>query len=169
MAPNRRAQRLNYPLSPIPHPLVYWLQPVDEEEQAYDITSSVFVKALQGLHKYEFRGLPFSSWLFRIAKSELYQSFRDQKAKRTVSIDKVVLKQVIEDWTEDYRQQDVDRLLSKLRLLKENNGYLPYNDKSEPEAIYLFFAMSKKTFKMTTGNLYRERKISFEGAGIKLL
>jgi RNA polymerase sigma-70 factor (ECF subfamily) len=98
----------------------YIYRRVDEEEQAYDITSSVFVKALQGLHKYEFRGLPFSSWLFRIAKSELYQSFRDQKAKRTVSIDKVVLKQVIEDWTEDYRQQDVDRLLNKLRLLKEN-------------------------------------------------
>lgn len=97
----------------------YIYRRVDEEEQAYDITSSVFVKALQGIHKYEYRGLPFSAWLFRIAKSELYQSFRDQKAQRTVSIDKVVLKQVIEDWTEDYRQEDVDRLLSKLRLLKE--------------------------------------------------
>jgi len=56
-----------------------------------------------------------------------------------------------------------------LRLLKENNGYLPYNDKSKPEEIYDFFGMSKKTFKMTTGNLYKERKISFEKAGIKLL
>jgi predicted RNA-binding protein (virulence factor B family) len=56
-----------------------------------------------------------------------------------------------------------------LRLLKENNGYLPYHDKSDPEEIYLFFAMSKKTFKMTTGNLYRERKISFEEGGIKLV
>jgi uncharacterized protein len=55
-----------------------------------------------------------------------------------------------------------------LRLLKENNGYLPYHDKSDPEEIYLFFAMSKKTFKMTTGNLYRERKISFEKDGIRL-
>jgi uncharacterized protein len=55
-----------------------------------------------------------------------------------------------------------------LRLLKENNGYLPYHDKSDPEEIYLFFAMSKKTFKMTTGNLYRERKISFVDGGIKL-
>jgi uncharacterized protein len=55
-----------------------------------------------------------------------------------------------------------------LRLLKENNGYLPYHDKSDPEEIYLFFAMSKKTFKMTTGNLYRERKISFEEGGIRL-
>lgn len=56
-----------------------------------------------------------------------------------------------------------------LRLLGENNGYLPYNDKSKPEDIYDFFGMSKKTFKMTTGNLYKERKISFEKTGIKLL
>jgi predicted RNA-binding protein (virulence factor B family) len=55
-----------------------------------------------------------------------------------------------------------------LRLLQENNGYLPYNDKSDPEEIYSFFGMSKKTFKMTTGNLYRNRKIIFTQTGIKL-
>jgi len=55
-----------------------------------------------------------------------------------------------------------------LRLLKENDGYLPYYDKSDPEEIYSFFGMSKKTFKMTTGNLYKQRKISFEKTGIKL-
>jgi len=56
-----------------------------------------------------------------------------------------------------------------LRLLKENDGYLPYHDKSDPEEIYSFFGMSKKTFKMTTGNLYKQRKISFEKDGIKLI
>ncbi len=56
-----------------------------------------------------------------------------------------------------------------LRLLNENNGYLPYYDKSDPEEIYSFFGMSKKTFKMTTGNLYKQRKISFEKTGIKLV
>lgn len=56
-----------------------------------------------------------------------------------------------------------------LRLLKENDGYLPYHDKSDPEEIYTFFGMSKKTFKMTTGNLYKQRKISFEKDGIRLL
>ena len=55
-----------------------------------------------------------------------------------------------------------------LRLLEEGKGFLPYNDKSDPEAIYIFFGMSKKTFKMTTGNLYRERKIIFTEGGIKL-
>jgi len=56
-----------------------------------------------------------------------------------------------------------------LRLLQENNGYLPYHDKSAPEDIYDFFGMSKKTFKMTTGNLFKQRKISFEKTGIKLI
>ena len=55
-----------------------------------------------------------------------------------------------------------------LRLLKENNGYLPYNDKSAPEDIYGFFEMSKKSFKMAVGNLYREKKITLEQTGIKI-
>ena len=56
-----------------------------------------------------------------------------------------------------------------MRLLQENNGYLPYNDKSSPEDIYAFFGMSKKTFKMTTGNLYKNRKIRFTQTGIQLV
>ena len=56
-----------------------------------------------------------------------------------------------------------------LRLLKENDGFLPYHDKSDPEEIYSFFGMSKKTFKMTTGNLYKQRKLAFEKDGIRLL
>ena len=56
-----------------------------------------------------------------------------------------------------------------IRLLKENDGYLPYYDKSDPDEIYEFFGMSKKTFKMTLGNLYRQKKISLEKTGIRLL
>ncbi len=55
------------------------------------------------------------------------------------------------------------------RLLNESNGYLPYNDKSGPGEIYAFFGMSKKTFKMATGNLYKQKKIDFTQTGIKLL
>lgn len=56
-----------------------------------------------------------------------------------------------------------------LRLLAENDGYLPYHDKSDPQEIYDFFGMSKKTFKMTTGNLYRQKKITFTKTGIQLI
>ena len=56
-----------------------------------------------------------------------------------------------------------------IRLLKENDGYLPYYDKSEPDDIYSFFSMSKKTFKMTIGNLYKQKKLSLEKTGIRLI
>jgi predicted RNA-binding protein (virulence factor B family) len=63
-------------------------------------------------------------------------------------------------------EDEADKILN---LLNDHNGYLPYNDKSDPEEIYSFFGMSKKTFKMTTGNLYKQRKIEFTKTGIKLI
>ncbi len=56
-----------------------------------------------------------------------------------------------------------------LRLLRSHGGFLPYHDKSAPEEIYGFFEMSKKTFKMATGKLFRERMISFAPEGIRLV
>ncbi len=61
---------------------------------------------------------------------------------------------------------ETDRLLE---LLREHNGYLPYNDKSSPEEIYNFFGVSKKTFKMTVGSLYKDRKVELTQTGIKLI
>ncbi len=98
----------------------YVYKRVDDEEAAYDITSCVFVKALASLPKYEFRGVPFSSWLFRIAKSELYQSFRDKKAQRTVSLDSVTIVQFIDELNEDFSEEQRITLLSSLKLLKDH-------------------------------------------------
>jgi uncharacterized protein len=56
-----------------------------------------------------------------------------------------------------------------LMLLRENDGFLPYHDKSSPEELYSFFSMSKKTFKMATGALYKQRKIELISNGIKLI
>lgn len=55
-----------------------------------------------------------------------------------------------------------------IRLLHENGGFLPYHDKSDPEDIYEFFGMSKKTFKMSVGSLYKQKRITLEKNGIKL-
>jgi RNA polymerase sigma-70 factor (ECF subfamily) len=80
----------------------------------------VFIKALTNLPKYEYRGIPFSSWLFRIAKSELYQSFRDKKARRTVSIDSMQIGKVMEEFQIDESEHKREVLLKVLPLLKES-------------------------------------------------
>lgn len=56
-----------------------------------------------------------------------------------------------------------------LELLRSHDGYLPYNDKSNPEEIRDFFGMSKKIFKMTTGGLFKAGKIEFTQTGIRLV
>jgi RNA polymerase sigma-70 factor (ECF subfamily) len=98
----------------------YIFRRIDDIEAAYDITSQVFVKAIGALPKFEYRGVPFSSWLFRIAKSELYQFFRDSKAKRTVSIDSVRIAEVMDEFLDDHSENDRERLLKVLPLLKED-------------------------------------------------
>lgn len=56
-----------------------------------------------------------------------------------------------------------------LELLESYGNHLPYNDKSDPEEIYNFFKISKKTFKMAIGKLYKQQKIMIDDSGIRLL
>nr|WP_319397807.1 S1-like domain-containing RNA-binding protein [uncultured Carboxylicivirga sp.] len=56
-----------------------------------------------------------------------------------------------------------------LNLLKERGGYLAVSDKSPAELIYKMFKMSKKSFKKAIGTLYKQRIITIEEEGIKLI
>ncbi len=94
---------------------------MNDEELSFDVTAQVFIKALQNIQKYEFRGLPFSSWLYRIAKSELYQAFRDQKAQRTVSIETMHVELFLEDFVEDFSDDYKQILLASISELKEGD------------------------------------------------
>lgn len=56
-----------------------------------------------------------------------------------------------------------------LDKLKSADGFLPLNDKSSPEEITAQLEMSKKTFKKAIGGLYREKQITIEDDGIRLV
>lgn len=58
-----------------------------------------------------------------------------------------------------------DQILQKLTAA---NGELPLSDKSEPEAIYAAFGVSKKVFKQAIGGLMKDGKISIEPQKIVL-
>lgn len=57
------------------------------EAVAGDLTQQTFLKAMANISKYEDRGLPFCSWLYRIAQNEVSMFFRAQKTIQTVDID----------------------------------------------------------------------------------
>lgn len=96
----------------------YVYQRMDDMDLANDVTSQIFIKALQNIHKYEFRGVPFSSWLYRIAKSELNQAFRDNLAVQTVNIDTQNISQFIDDFEEDDLEENKAKLKKALAGLK---------------------------------------------------
>lgn len=102
----------------------YVYQRMDDEDMAFDVTSQVFMKAIKNLHKYEFRGVPFASWLYRIAKSELYQAFRDSKADRVVNIDTIQIANLIDEFDNEDNEENVQRLLNCLSQLKEDDMQL---------------------------------------------
>lgn len=58
-----------------------------DESRAGDICSQVFMKAMQKLHKYTFKGVPFSAWLFRIASNEVAQYYRKNAKNRVVVLE----------------------------------------------------------------------------------
>jgi hypothetical protein len=59
--------------------------------------------------------------------------------------------------------------LKVIDLLKENNGFIALNSKSDAEAIMKVFALSKKSFKRTLTSLIEQKKILLEGEGIRLV
>ncbi len=62
-----------------------------------------------------------------------------------------------------------DEAQTILDALHAHKGFLPYHDKSDAADIVKVFGMSKKTFKMTIGGLYKEKRIAIESDGIRLL
>jgi RNA polymerase sigma-70 factor (ECF subfamily) len=62
---------------------------VGRSQEAEDLTERVFMQALESLPRYEFRGAPFSAWLFRIAHNLVANWHRDTGRHPTTSVDEV--------------------------------------------------------------------------------
>jgi RNA polymerase sigma-70 factor, ECF subfamily len=99
---------------------------------AEDLTEEIFIRAWRALPKYDERGLPFSAFLFRIARNSLIDYYRQRKAVTSiedmelqsreagpedavdVKIENHDLRKTIAELREDYRNVLVFRFLSGL-------------------------------------------------------
>lgn len=78
----------------------------DDESLSGDIAQQVFLKAMQNIDRFEFRGTPFLSWLFRIANNEVMQYYRDVKKVRVVCIDQEGLQDLM---GEEDNRMDIEK------------------------------------------------------------
>ena len=60
---------------------------VREPAVADDLTSEVFLRALEGLPRFEDRGISLSAWLYRIAHDRTVDHFRRQARRPTLPLD----------------------------------------------------------------------------------
>jgi hypothetical protein len=65
-----------------------------------------------------------------------------------------------------FKRTIVTNEIKILNALKDNNGFLPLHDKSEPDEIKYTLGMSKKAFKNAVGGLFRQKLITISEEGI---
>jgi RNA polymerase sigma-70 factor, ECF subfamily len=64
----------------------YFFFRVQDRATAEDLTGEVFVKMVEGLPRYEERGVPISAWLFRIAHDRMVDHHRRSVHRQTEEI-----------------------------------------------------------------------------------
>lgn len=116
-----------------------------------------------------FRALMDERWLGVLYHSEVFRPLR--------SGDEVTgyLKKVREDGKVDLILQppgiqgrdDVGRKI--LEKLEASGGFLALTEKSAPDEIYHHFGVSKKQFKIALGGIYKQKLVTLEADGIRLL
>ena len=93
---------------------------VGTHHEAEDITAQTFQQALQALPAYEWRGLPFGAWLFRIAGNIINR--RGRTSGREVAVEDVTVFSGYEETDDDpadlaWRSEEAGELAEKITRL----------------------------------------------------
>ena len=65
----------------------YIVLKIGDRTEAEDMTQQVFLNALQSISSYKWKGMPFTSWLYRIAHNQVVDYFRKKSKHATVPLD----------------------------------------------------------------------------------
>jgi len=91
---------------------------IGDEMEAEDLTQQVFLNALRSISSFRWKGIPFSAWLFRIARNQAVDYLR--KKKRTAApLDESLASSGDSPQLAAERKLDIERLLSATKQLTE--------------------------------------------------
>ena len=124
------------------------------------------------LSRFEYKGVPFSSWLYKIAFNELNQAFRANKVKRTINIDSTSVHEIIEEMEEgkeDYKPllrsainslSDTDLNLVEMRFFekrpfKEIGNILEITESNAKVKLYRVLDKLREMMPVNTNNYER--------------
>ena len=95
-------------------------------EDAEDLTARTFQRALLHIHNYQDKGIPFSAWLYRIARNLVSNWHRDQGRRHMIALDDIVHWKSGDGSPEQLIQliENEDQLLECIRRLPEDRQEL---------------------------------------------
>lgn len=89
----------------------------DDEDLSADLCSQTFLNALRHVGRYEFRGYPFSAWLYKIATNEVNKHYRKQKKEKVFSIEEIRIRELIDQANVEWDDELIARLMGYLKEL----------------------------------------------------
>lgn len=89
----------------------------DDEDLTADLCSQTFLNALNNIQKFEFRGVPFSAWLYRIASNEVNKHYRKIKRDKVFSIEEIKVRELMPPADEGDHEDLLKKMVEYLREL----------------------------------------------------
>src|SRR5690606_40281561 len=89
----------------------------DDVQLAAELTSHTFLNALRNAASFEYRGIPVSAWIYRIASNEVNKHYRRLKRERVFSLEEEKVRELMEASDEGRDEELVNRLLEYMKDL----------------------------------------------------
>ncbi len=87
---------------------------VSHREEAEDLTHQVFLSSWQNINKYEFKGFPFSSLLYQIARNRVIDYYRTKKKN-------ISLENIAEPGIKSFTEETIDNNLNFKKIKQAIN------------------------------------------------
>lgn len=90
---------------------------IDDEDITADLCSQTFFSVLKNLARYEFRGVPFSAWLYKIANNEVNKYYRKRKNDKVFSLEEVRVRELMDISNDSMDEAVIQRMMEYLQDL----------------------------------------------------
>ena len=92
---------------------------IGSKTEAEDMTQQVFLNALQSISSFRWKGVPFSAWLFRIARNQVVDYLRKKKRQATAPLDESLASSDSNPELAAEHSSDIEQLLLATERLTE--------------------------------------------------
>jgi len=90
---------------------------IGNKTEAEDMTQQVFLNALKSISSFKWKGIPFSAWLFRIARNQVVDYLRKKTKQASAPLDESLASSDSTPELVAEQKLDIDQLLSVTKRL----------------------------------------------------